>query len=138
MFCLFFCCKQKTAYEMRISDWSSDVCSSDLTASRRNAGARALAFSFIGARARTYMSFSFKCEGISEVADGVIALRVEPGDARDGFDAARKSAPADEDDHVDRLGDPPPRTRDPASLDQLFAPVKPHAPPVRVAVYRTR
>src|SRR3546814_2339647 len=27
--CLFFF-KQKTAYEMRISDWSSDVCSSDL------------------------------------------------------------------------------------------------------------
>src|SRR3546814_10065636 len=27
---VFFCCKQKTAYEMRISDWSSDVCSSDL------------------------------------------------------------------------------------------------------------
>src|SRR3546814_6867022 len=26
-----FLCKQKTAYEMRISDWSSDVCSSDLT-----------------------------------------------------------------------------------------------------------
>src|SRR3546814_18946877 len=25
-------CKQKTAYEMRISDWSSDVCSSDLAA----------------------------------------------------------------------------------------------------------
>src|SRR3546814_3017723 len=28
-FCVFFF-KQKTAYEMRISDWSSDVCSSDL------------------------------------------------------------------------------------------------------------
>src|SRR3546814_3833518 len=27
---LFFFVKQKTAYEMRISDWSSDVCSSDL------------------------------------------------------------------------------------------------------------
>src|SRR3546814_20443497 len=27
---LFFVFKQKTAYEMRISDWSSDVCSSDL------------------------------------------------------------------------------------------------------------
>src|SRR3546814_6340269 len=26
----FFFVKQKTAYEMRISDWSSDVCSSDL------------------------------------------------------------------------------------------------------------
>src|SRR3546814_10574255 len=31
MFCFFFFFKQKTAYEMRISDWSSDVCSSDLT-----------------------------------------------------------------------------------------------------------
>src|SRR3546814_1340097 len=31
--CFFF--KQKTAYEMRISDWSSDVCSSDLVSTRR-------------------------------------------------------------------------------------------------------
>src|SRR3546814_18462822 len=30
--CFFFFFKQKTAYEMRISDWSSDVCSSDLIA----------------------------------------------------------------------------------------------------------
>src|SRR3546814_8145360 len=29
---MFFFFKQKTAYEMRISDWSSDVCSSDLIA----------------------------------------------------------------------------------------------------------
>src|SRR3546814_16376975 len=28
--CRFFFFKQKTAYDMRISDWSSDVCSSDL------------------------------------------------------------------------------------------------------------
>src|SRR3546814_5151423 len=35
-FCLlFFFFKQKTAYEMRISDWSSDVCSSDLQALSR-------------------------------------------------------------------------------------------------------
>src|SRR3546814_1858342 len=33
MFFLFF--KQKTAYEMRISDWSSDVCSSDLINGRQ-------------------------------------------------------------------------------------------------------
>src|SRR3546814_5458884 len=32
---LFFFFKQKTAYEMRISDWSSDVCSSDLKIARR-------------------------------------------------------------------------------------------------------
>src|SRR3546814_3436282 len=31
---LFFFFKQKTAYEMRISDWSSDVCSSDLGVKR--------------------------------------------------------------------------------------------------------
>src|SRR3546814_8871360 len=30
LFVVFFFFKQKTAYEMRISDWSSDVCSSDL------------------------------------------------------------------------------------------------------------
>src|SRR3546814_2098139 len=30
VFIRFFFFKQKTAYEMRISDWSSDVCSSDL------------------------------------------------------------------------------------------------------------
>src|SRR3546814_9317026 len=31
---IFFFFKQKTAYEMRISDWSSDVCSSDLGVER--------------------------------------------------------------------------------------------------------
>src|SRR3546814_3162825 len=34
-----FCFKQKTAYEMRISDWSSDVCSSDLTVEQAIAAA---------------------------------------------------------------------------------------------------
>src|SRR3546814_4081769 len=37
---LFF--KQKTAYEMRISDWSSDVCSSDLRRTRRSSAKGAL------------------------------------------------------------------------------------------------
>src|SRR3546814_8593092 len=36
--CLFFF-KQKTAYEMRISDWSSDVCSSDLLGALEGSGA---------------------------------------------------------------------------------------------------
>src|SRR3546814_11514928 len=40
--CVFFC-KQKTADEMRISDWSSDGCSSDLLDRSREAG-RARAF----------------------------------------------------------------------------------------------
>src|SRR3546814_18957379 len=38
---VFFFFKQKTAYEMRISDWSSDVCSSDLVGGCRDAAVRA-------------------------------------------------------------------------------------------------
>src|SRR3546814_1354146 len=53
----FFFFKQKTAYEMRISDWSSDVCSSDLIAADADAGRlaeailRGLIDGFIGQRA---------------------------------------------------------------------------------------
>src|SRR3546814_13394124 len=36
--CLVFFFKQKTAYEMRISDWSSDVCSSDLFSTPNRVG----------------------------------------------------------------------------------------------------
>src|SRR3546814_7245964 len=43
--CVFFFFKQKTAYEMRISDWSSDVCSSDLLHARE--GGRAIAQLFV-------------------------------------------------------------------------------------------
>src|SRR3546814_9424670 len=42
---LFFFSKQKTAYEMRISDWSSDVCSSDLDT---KGGSTALQSQFVG------------------------------------------------------------------------------------------
>src|SRR3546814_4019663 len=38
--CVFFFFKQKTAYEMRISDWSSDVCSSDLARACGRCGGR--------------------------------------------------------------------------------------------------
>src|SRR3546814_1798570 len=37
---IFFFFKQKTAYEMRISDWSSDVCSSDLKKIAMNRGGK--------------------------------------------------------------------------------------------------
>src|SRR3546814_5989076 len=42
----FFFFKQKTAYEMRISDWSSDVCSSDLHANVRIAAGNILPAGF--------------------------------------------------------------------------------------------
>src|SRR3546814_675555 len=41
LFFFFFFFKQKTAYEMRISDWSSDVCSSDLRSAPAGASERA-------------------------------------------------------------------------------------------------
>src|SRR3546814_8897175 len=49
-FVLFFFFKQKTAYEMRISDWSSDVCSSDLGAASGLGEATARRFAQEGAR----------------------------------------------------------------------------------------
>src|SRR3546814_4491216 len=47
--CCFFC-KQKTAYEMRISDWSSDVCASDLEGDERGAVRRERGRQEIGRR----------------------------------------------------------------------------------------
>src|SRR3546814_18372637 len=58
---IFFFFKQKTAYEMRISDWSSDVCSSDLDELRRrrhhrlgDAGAAGIEQVAEGAQARAH------------------------------------------------------------------------------------
>src|SRR3546814_8594022 len=51
-FAFFFCFKQKTAYEMRISDWSSDVCSSDLL------GRDVLQYIVHGAQVSLYVGFS--------------------------------------------------------------------------------
>src|SRR3546814_4514953 len=45
---MFFFFKQKTAYEMRISDWSSDVCSSDLRDTETNANAYDIMLGFRG------------------------------------------------------------------------------------------
>src|SRR3546814_7776743 len=44
----FFFFKQKTAYEMRISDWSSDVCSSDLIDAAQRHLSGAVAFRAAG------------------------------------------------------------------------------------------
>src|SRR3546814_8421557 len=52
----FFFFKQKTAYEMRISDWSSDVCSSDLAAGAAPIAIVAAASHAIQNRPRIVMS----------------------------------------------------------------------------------
>src|SRR3546814_3464382 len=88
MFCcvcvLFFFFKQKTAYEMRISDWSSDVCSSDLFSE----GGQQLILSVqlplsvvieaLGAGARNFVALFFGC-----VVFALVFLRaVREGPAR--------------------------------------------------------
>src|SRR3546814_6304956 len=67
-FCVFFFFKQKTAYEMRISDWSSDVCSSDLF---RGRGRRD-----IEQTSRAFEMILAACAGEEAiVADAVVSAR---------------------------------------------------------------
>src|SRR3546814_17096808 len=54
MLCCFFFFKQKTAYEMRISDWSSDVCSSDLVLRMAERDARRIAAAPVVLGGRTF------------------------------------------------------------------------------------
>src|SRR3546814_7859368 len=86
MFFFFF--KQKTAYEMRISDWSSDVCSSDL----RGASAR---------RARAAHLLSADLERAAE-GDGDLSLRARarPGGGERTFIRAGRPAARSEERRV--------------------------------------
>src|SRR3546814_7652876 len=61
----FFFFKQKTAYEMRISDWSSDVCSSDLTATQQVLASRRVE----GKVASTGMRLGVDVEGYNYEGD---------------------------------------------------------------------
>src|SRR3546814_6238750 len=69
----FFFSKQKTAYEFRISDWSSDVCSSDLLDFSQDALSHCLETAFLCLRAlagRLFPAFSFQrleqCAGMMD------------------------------------------------------------------------
>src|SRR3546814_3617080 len=55
IYLLIFFIKQKTAYEMRISDWSSDVCSSDLSGSQPYAGPVRLVAELVGDQPHTFL-----------------------------------------------------------------------------------
>src|SRR3546814_6557023 len=65
---LFFCFNQKTAYEMRISDWSSDVCSSDLLRGSACQGA-ATARVFAAEGARVVIADLLDVEGAAVAAE---------------------------------------------------------------------
>src|SRR3546814_1303218 len=79
----FFFFKQKTAYEMRISDWSSDVCSSDLA--YRVAESQAIVHGYLGIAAALAVVaaavwlFRNRLKGerheVSSLADGIALLK---------------------------------------------------------------
>src|SRR3546814_2507620 len=76
--CCFFFFKQKTAYEMRISDWSSDVCSSDL--SPRSAHPRAMV-STAGERRRREVGTRQEIPKVEHV--GAVSIDVPGGRAQE-------------------------------------------------------
>src|SRR3546814_8012105 len=87
---VFFFFKQKTAYEMRISDWSSDVCSSDLPEGPR---AGALLRVLRGRRARPDVA-----EDASAADRGRVPHR--PGGVRRGLLRGDDRRRGDEEDAV--------------------------------------
>src|SRR3546814_7061883 len=66
----FFFFKQKTAYEMRISDWSSDVCSSDLMFNTSSDIVRFKLSEVVGDDAVPTPMFSFLQEGALTINNG--------------------------------------------------------------------
>src|SRR3546814_14340792 len=78
----FFFFKQKTAYEMRISDWSSDVCSSDLREPRGNpadfTGDQFIAEDRDDARQRAHPAQAFAARAFAAPAH-----RLGPGEGAD-------------------------------------------------------
>src|SRR3546814_2187373 len=76
--CILFFFKQKTAYEMRISDWSSDVCSSDLWSERESG--LAARFRIGGAIARR-IAFAAKLGPLEKA--GAIVAKPPALDAKD-------------------------------------------------------
>src|SRR3546814_9246971 len=78
---MFFFFKQKTAYEMRISDWSSDVCSSDLHAPEVECISKG--------KARTPYEFGVKVSIATTLKEGlVVGARSMPGNPYDGHTLA--------------------------------------------------
>src|SRR3546814_2162380 len=85
MFFFFF--KQKTAYEMRISDWSSDVCSSDLP----SIADRITSLSTMRNNEEIFETFGFSYNTLRKVSNGMplrrsLADRIEER-ARKVFEA---------------------------------------------------
>src|SRR3546814_14579818 len=74
---MFFLFKQKTAYEMRISDWSSDVCSSDLLLQAVEVDREGQVLAGL-----EEVDLLFQQEGVGAEVDEALALHQFPHDLR--------------------------------------------------------
>src|SRR3546814_20938845 len=94
--CCFFFFKQKTAYEMRISDWSSDVCSSDLGTAEQDMTAAVGKGSTIGEIARNDPAVG--PVGLTEVQralhPGELGVENEVDDTGDSIGTIGRRSPA--------------------------------------------
>src|SRR3546814_10903549 len=79
---MFFFFKQKTAYEMRISDWSSDVCSSDLRV--REQGVLDLSRVDVEGARHDHVVLAVHDEQVALVVEVADVARVEPAILVDG------------------------------------------------------
>src|SRR3546814_19829931 len=95
---MFFFFKQKTAYEMRISDWSSDVCSSDLiyfvANGRRRAEDLGCTFRVTGRRPELWDPMTGKTRALPvyEQGDGRTRAALRLDEAGSGFVVLREPA----------------------------------------------
>src|SRR3546814_9468656 len=88
---IFFFFKQKTAYEMRISDWSSDVCSSDLLVGDLLVARLVLDHIGLVAHRESVHAPAERLHGDGETGAGVAAKHRPDGDAGDRHHLDRKS-----------------------------------------------
>src|SRR3546814_5691234 len=99
---LFFFFKQKTAYEMRISDWSSDVCSSDLACAPKVAAPTRAAN-----RARDSILFLLidfdSCSGHRTRGREAISVRRAPAGCLGGRRRKEKMGPQRSEEHTSEL-----------------------------------
>src|SRR3546814_12771331 len=93
---MFFFFKQKTAYEMRISDWSSDVCSSDLLPMQRSDFTELFAIMHglpVTIRLLDPPLHEFLPKSDEEVAEVARAMAMEPAFLRRRVDALHEFNP---------------------------------------------
>src|SRR3546814_7847814 len=94
-FCwFFFFFKQKTAYEMRISDWSSDVCSSDLETQGRIVHIRGFGGSPLGGLST--LSFGRQAFGMAQAIDRAASATFRNGVRPSGILSTKDSLTAEQ------------------------------------------